>query len=441
MNSDTSLAPRSLPAEYARWWLTELRALLPETITGWLAGDVAHGDLMADADGVKAVKLVNGRLEAVQQAAYADLSSAPLLRELRTRGHDRVRLWMAPGQCLVKTVTFPAAIEENLAVAIGFELDRITPFKSEQVYFDARVVARNPAADSIDVRVVVAPRAEVDARVALLAQHGISVAEIPVEPAIVGGMPVDLLPAHLKPARRWGQRTRLNLALLALAALLGLLALLVPVWQKRERVVALIPLVSKTAGEFESSRKVSEEYTRLAADYNFISGRKHSAQPVLAVLEEVTKISPDTTYTQSFELKSTGKVRELTMMGEAQSASRVIESLEQSPLFQNATQRAQTTRGSQPNSERYHIATEVKVRPLPPATTNVVELAPALDAVPAGAAPAAAPAAEAKAAPAATDGKTPAADAKPAVPAPAAAPPAAPPASGAAAPTTPRRPS
>jgi hypothetical protein len=96
----------------------------------------------------------------------------------------------------------------------------------------------------------------------------------------------------------------------------------------------------------------------------------------MAVIEEITRMSPDTTFTQTLDLKATGKVRELVIMGEAASASKVIESLEQSPLFQNASQRSQTTRGSQPNSERYHISTEIKPRPVPAAVLAELEPSP-----------------------------------------------------------------
>ena len=39
----------------------------------------------------------------------------------------------------------PAATEENLPQVLSFEMDRLTPFRSDEVYFDHRVVGRDRA--------------------------------------------------------------------------------------------------------------------------------------------------------------------------------------------------------------------------------------------------------------------------------------------------------
>jgi general secretion pathway protein L len=375
---------------YARWWLAEVRGMLPETLSGWFAGDSAKTDIGIDDTGLHLVRLEGGRARVIQTIAKTELGTHPMVRELIATERDRVRLVLASSdsQALVRTLTLPAAIEENLKEAISFEIDRVTPFKAEQVYFAAQVVSRDAQRETIDVELAVAPKARADALIATAREAGLSVGEMIVEPAAVGARVVDLLPVSMKPAAKWGQRTRWNLVLLALAVVLALIAVLLPVWQKRERVIALIPLVEKAGAEFAVNRKVYDEYAKLAGEYNHIATKKHGAQPALALIEEVTRMSPDTTFVQTFELKTSGKTRELTMMGEAASASKVIESLEQSPLFQNATQRAQTTRGSQPNTERFHIATEVKPRPIPTAvlieaSAPVVSVPPAPPTTPA----------------------------------------------------------
>ena len=94
--------------------------------------------------------------------------------------------------------------------------------------------------------------------------------------------------------------------------------------------------------------------------------RKHAAYPVVSVLEELARTFPDTTWVQKLDIKPIGKVREVILLGEAQSTSKVIENLEQSPLslFQNSKQQSATTR-LQSNTERFHVSAEVKPRPMP----------------------------------------------------------------------------
>ena len=49
----------------------------------------------------------------------------------------RVVVALPPEQVLRKTITLPAAVEENLRQVLAYDLDRHTPFKPEEVYFDA----------------------------------------------------------------------------------------------------------------------------------------------------------------------------------------------------------------------------------------------------------------------------------------------------------------
>ena len=369
--SATATSPNGFQTLW-HWWLDELRAMIPPVAMGWLVGDVAVTDVTLSKTEIALLRHESGKHVSSAPIPIADMLTSPVLREMRTSGNDQVRLLLQNDQVLVKRLTLPAAIEENLREAIGFELDRHTPFKPDQVYYDVSVVSRDTQRESIEVALVAAARNIVDPLVAILRNAGFAVVAIGIHVNTIGSPMPELLPTGEKPARKWGNLVRLNLALLALAAILALLALLLPIWQKREAVIALNPVLAKTSSEYASTTQIQDEYTRLANEYNYIAGKKHTTQPALIVLEELSKISPDTTWVQSMDLKTSGKTRELTLIGEAQTASRVIESLEQSPLFQNATQRSPTQRGSQPNTERYHVATELK----PKAAAAAVALEP-----------------------------------------------------------------
>ena len=375
------------------WWLDELRAMIPPVAMGWLVGDVAVADVALSKAEIALLRNESGKLVSSTPIPVADMSTSPVLREMRTSGNDQVRLLLQNDQVLVKRLTLPAAIEENLREAIGFELDRHTPFKPDQVYYDVSVVSRDAQRESIEVALVAAARNIVDPLVAILRKAGFAVVAIGIRGDTIGSQMPELLPLDEKPARKWGNLVRLNLVLLALAATLALLALLLPIWQKREAVITLNPVLAKTSSEYTSTMQIQDEYTRLANEYNYIAGKKHTVQPALVVLEELSKISPDTTWLQSMDLKTSGKTREITLIGEAQTASKVIESLEQSPLFQNATQRSPTQRGSQPNTERYHVATELKPKVAPAAVALELQVAlPPMSPAPNAASPTSTPA-------------------------------------------------
>ena len=356
------------PRGFWQWWLGELRALVPPRLMSWVVGDVAVTDVMVDASTISLMRMESGKLTAIVTIPLAEITTHPRLRELRAKGHAQARLLLDARQILQKNISMPAAVEENLREVMGFELDRHTPFTAAQAYFDVKLRKRDAPRESIDVLLAIAARNVVDPLLVTVRQAGLSVESVSAADADPVGQTIELLPASEKPARKWGNLLRLNIALFALAMMFALIALLLPIWQKREAVIALNPVVGKAATEFAVNQRVHDEYVKLANEHNFITGKKQGMHSSLAVLEELTKISPDTTVAQSMDMKTNGKTREVTLMGEALAASKVIESLEQSPLFQNATQRSQTRKGSLGTNEWFHVATELKPKPLPAAT-------------------------------------------------------------------------
>lgn len=363
--------------DFWHWWTGELRALVPSRVVSWLVGEVAVTDVKVDAAGLSLLKTEAGRsVVAGATVPLASLAGHPVVRDLIASGNGHVRVLLDAGQVLTRTIVLPAATAENLRAVMGFELDRHTPFVATQAYYDVRIISRDPQRETIQILLAVAARAVIDPLLAAVRSAGLAIDGIGIADESMARHGIDLLPAQDKPPRQWGNLLRLNLGLIAAMALLALLAVMLPIWQKREAVIALIPLVDKASADFQQSQRLQEEYTRLANEYNYITGKKHGAHPVLAVLEELTRISPDTTVVQNLDLKSSSKTREVTMIGEAQAASKVIEVLEQSPMFQNASQKSQTRRGSQGTNEWFHVATEVKPRPLPAAIRADAALAP-----------------------------------------------------------------
>ena len=392
--------------DFWRWWTGELRHVFQPWSARWLHNeeDVSElvcdgsfltfsprGSVVAAASGVAAGIVPIDRIEmknAHGAALTADELKRAVLAALSGRAKD-VNLLIAPQLALQKHVTYPAATMENLRDVVSFDMDRQTPFNASQVYFDARrahmtsTVGSNSGSEDnpmVGVDLLAVPRQALQTALLALREAGASLRSM----GIVGdsGSPrFELLPLAEKPARRLTRLQIINVVLLGFAAVLLLGAIIVPIWQKREQAIALQPLLQKAQTEAEITKKVEAEFTRLSQEYNFAVGKKYTVQPALEIVEELSKISPDTTWIQTLEIKTLANksgpaVREVQLMGEAASASKMIELLEQSKLLQNASQRAQTTRGSQPNLERFQIATELKPRTLPAFATLIAPKVP-----------------------------------------------------------------
>jgi general secretion pathway protein L len=374
-----------------RWWSGELLQLVPERFA-MLRGRDRAPLVALEANGVALVDPRPGAPE--QRVDLTGLDEAR--RKAAVRGllegagetRMRARVVLNSGEALLRRVNMPAATEENLRQVLAFEMDRLTPFKSDEVYFDYRVISRDAAAAQIALQVAVARRGVVDARVEALRAMGVSVQGVAVRDDVAsGGGALDLLPSEQR-GERDSPRERLVQRALAIVVLVLLaVALVLPLVQKRAAWLALNPEVDAARLKAESTGALSSELDRQVADYNFLQARKQGTYSALALVEEVTRLLPDNTWVQQMDIRTVGKTREVQIVGETASASKLIEILEASTLLQNAAFRGTVTRGSQPNTERFMIAAEVRPRPQPEARP-VLEVANALTAPPPVAAPA-----------------------------------------------------
>ena len=393
---------RQRAAAFWRWWTQELRQLLPERFSKF--GGASRIPLVAlrggevvlvDAKGTPGPAPASVAMEALDPAAQRIAMRQFLEAAGETRG--RVRLCLEREELLSRRVMLPAATEENLAQVLGFEMDRLTPFRAEDVYFDHRIVARDPATGQVQVLIAVARRDVIDSKVERLRTWGANVQGVTVhDEAAAGGAPLDLLPHGMKGQRDSGRDRLLVPGLAAAVFLLFAVALLYPVYQKRSAVIALHPLLAKAKQEAESTDVIRTALEKQVTDYNFLATRKLGSWPALAFVEEVSRLLPDNTWVNQMDVKTAGKNREVQVTGETASASKLIEIFEQSSVLQNAAPKGAVTRGSLPGTERFMIVAEARPRPLPPPRplAEVAEALPNAPVAPPPAQPAAPPVAE-----------------------------------------------
>jgi len=301
---------------------------------------------------------------------------------------SRAKLALGPNESLLRRVSFPAATEENLRQVLAFEMDRLTPFRVDDVYFDYRIAGRDAAAGTVAVILGVARRDIVDARIAQLRDLGVNLQGVTLRDDLAAGpSALELMPSEQRGMRESANQRNLRLGLSVAVALLLIAVLALPIWRKREAAIAMLPLLAKAEAEARATEAIAREVDRQVADYNYLHGRKYGTQPALAYVEELSRLLPDNTWLQQLEIKPVGKTREVQVTGETPSSSRLIELLQQSQLLQNARTSGTTTRGSQPGVERFMIAADATPRPAPE-PRSVLEGVPAPGSTPTPVAPA-----------------------------------------------------
>lgn len=286
------------------------------------------------------------------EAARAAL--LPLLADLDL-GKMQVALRLPASRALRKLVDLPAAAEENLRQVLAFEMDRLTPFSADSVYYDVRVVERDPETRRIKAALTVLPRAAVDPAVDLLRRLGLD----PDAVALPRGDPREppwRVPIAGNGVGRRSLLARLPLLLVVLAAVLLIASISVALDRERRQLEALEREVALARKEADEGRRLQEEIARLSGEGNFIVERKRERPPVVEVLNELSRALPDDTWLYRLRFIEA----ELQTFGYSPNASALIGLIESSSLFGSAQFRAPLTRDQRIDAEQFHVAFQVR---------------------------------------------------------------------------------
>ena len=363
------------------WWGRELAGAVPRRLAVALEERKLRPVIAQDGDRIGFWRPVRegNTVGMVQAASIAAVADAPTLAAQgrtaldtmfagRTGPRD-VTLALAPKLVLRRRLTLPAAVEDNLRATIGYDLDRLTPFKAEDVAFDAAVVERDPARRTIVVDLVTVRRRALEQAIALARSFGANVvAVVPGAPQAAATSPVNLLAPEDR-AVAGGILHWQVLAPLALLCALVVAIIVVPLWQKREYAIAMMNAADQAAIRAQISDRLRTELDRMVGEYNFALERKFTTPGVAQVLNELTKLLPDDTWLTQFEVKSTirGKTtqREVFMRGESANAGKLISLLENATLVGHAAPRSPTTKLQPGPGESFDIGAQLKPTPVP----------------------------------------------------------------------------
>lgn len=340
----------------------------------------------------------------VWAAGASTLNSQIFTRSALAQRGGTITLVASEANGFRRVVELPIAVSGRLQQVLSFELDRLTPLRASDLYYDFRVLDRNAAAGNCRVEVVAVPRARVAPWLADAQQKKLDVTRIILAPTDVDSS-LNLLNATRTEADAPARYRWLNTTLLAVCALLAIALVAFPLWQMRQQVIDLMPVEATAKSEAEAASLLQRQLEKQIGEYNLPLARKHGAPLVIQVIEDLTKRLPDDTWATSFEIKSTPnvKLREVIVQGETGSGGKILQLFQESPLLKDPVLKAAMVRMVNPSSERFHIAGELVSADLPKSLllsdASAVMTVPGVSVVPS--APAGAPAsAKAPAAPA-----------------------------------------
>lgn len=365
------LLERTGVAGFCRWWFGELRAMAPTWVRDFLHPARAQLALAMQPDQQILYSWENGAWRELARwpRSGAAVQGPPPEATSALDGRERdVLVILCRADLLCRKAEIPAALAENLREAIGFDLDRYTPYKPDQVYFDSVVCERDELRQRLTIDIGVVPRDRADR---ILDQvQGMGLRPVGLLPELPGEATaaLDFLPTARRPRGNSAGSWAYGLPLVAIG-LLALATILFPIWQKRATVRALEPLVKEAQVRAEAAESLHRQLIAQQDEHNFLLAKKRAQPMAIDVLDEATRILPDDTWVHMLELKSDpknpGKNFDLQVRGETGISGKLIAVFEESRLFAQTAYKSPVTKGQPGAGDLFHVGAEVKKRPVP----------------------------------------------------------------------------
>ncbi|WP_027133363.1 PilN domain-containing protein [Geminicoccus roseus] len=387
-----------------RWWTNELGALLPHRRRDPVLRKAVI--LLFDGMGFRAMVRRGtasaadlGRLDLPRPSRIdvkrgianprlvPDEQSIELARRIRKSGLPVV-LRLPATEGLVSRDELPAAAERHLQEVLAHRVDVLTPWTSDQVAYDARVISRSGETGRIRIEATFAPRETIERLAATLAGFEIQPAAVDVAGTHTDELPrIDLLQGKGAPRSRWWM-----IALASVAVVLPVLSavLFYDVWQRSSLVEERHQQELRLIERKNEADQAQSQRLQALADANFLNARKAERPSSLVALEIIARELPDDAWLSRFELAG----NRITITGEASEAPRVLALIGADARFGNAALGNSSTRGPSMAPELFGLpvdrftltallAPDAEIRPLGPDGQEAGSGAPVVEVDPA----------------------------------------------------------
>lgn len=330
--------------EFVQWWAEQLQGLLPKS----LSMRRRYDDAVVARDVYGSLSLFRRRRKVETLLGVVEPGNG-IIRRFRAQPPGPIVLALPIEALLEQAVSLPLAAERDLGAVLRNEMDRLTPFRAEDLFWTWRLDRRDRTNDLLLLRLLVVPKRGLMPALAALDAAGLHPDALEVARH---GAEADHIPfARTATGRGLWQSTRLAASACAGFALL---AASIPVL-RQERAIAR----AENAVEVLRPRVALVEGLRRRLDASsggadlFATERARVGNPLRA-LAAVTSALPDETYLTAFAMRE----RKLSLSGRSATAARLISALSADPALRNPAFDAPVTRVSD-KSDLFAIRAEL----------------------------------------------------------------------------------
>lgn len=357
------IAPQIPLRRFAGWWTSEFAALFPEALADRLTGSGGGRLMLRMAGADVSLELTRGaRALALQRHSAAGFSPAVLDAFLASRALARAEvelcLALPAARFFIRSFDIPVEARGWVAGLAAAEIERRTPFRLDQIHHGYCV---EPVETGTKLRVhqAIIRRDLVEGEAQNLSMDvqafdQLSVADgLPPEGKIIIALR-QRAPAGPAPAR-------LLLGLCLSAALLAVSAFAATAWRREQNLGELDKEIAVTRPKSVEARASADRIAREQAMTAQIRARKSGAPMFVEVLDEVTRLLPDSAWVTEIRLlDGRSGERIVSMTGFAPAAAGLIDLLGASPLFADVALTAPITPDPDENKERFALQAQIK---------------------------------------------------------------------------------
>lgn len=345
--------------EFLGWWQGQLGSMLPEA---WQDrrrrfGRMPVAALMlapGDTPLILAITWPAGRNQPERQQIVS-LGAAPRAQLLQVFGPGRttIRLRLPPGVLLQRDVVLPIAAERALDRVVHLELDRLTPFRAEEVFWSCRMTRRDPVQGRLHMRLTLAPRDTLAPLLDTLASAGIVPALLEAAPA-PGALDSAWRRIEMNAAEPSVRKPLLRAGMAACAGLAAAIAV-VPFVRQSLALGAIATRIDAVAPDAAEASALRQRLAAAAAGGDVMERQRQRLGDALQALAAVTDALPDDTWLTDLTLNQ----RRLTLAGRSATAVRLIARLSAQPALRNAAFNAPVTHSEARSGDLFSISAEL----------------------------------------------------------------------------------
>lgn len=342
-----------MAASFFAWWLRQLIGLLPEAwrpAVGAVDDEAGDSVMLALGEGhtLEVARRRGKRLLNLGRFTLDAAGLASLRAAIGAGRHGPIRLLLPPALLLEQPVSLPLQAERGLETALRWEMDRLTPFPADAVFWTWRILQRDRARGQLDLRLVLVAKVAIQSTLDALAGAGLAPARL--EAAGEPGRVISLS------GRRVAPRRPALLAGVAICLALMVAAIAVPFIRQQAELDRLDARLADLRPQVDVADALRRRVADRAASADVVAAEAARVGNTAQILAVLTDLLPDDTSLYELSLRD----RVLTFTGQSTQAARLIPVLAADPAIRNPVFAAPVTRNELTRTEAFSIRAEIR---------------------------------------------------------------------------------